>query len=43
MTNGLLLYDTQNYMIKIDKNVRSVFRNLTDTMLHIIIIWFSDS
>ncbi|CAD8131847.1 unnamed protein product [Paramecium octaurelia] len=43
MTNGLLLYDRQNYMIKVDKNQKSVFRNLTDTMLHIIIIWFSDS
>ncbi|CAD8140574.1 unnamed protein product [Paramecium pentaurelia] len=43
MTNGLLLYDRQNYMIKVDKNLKSVFRNLTDTMLHIIIIWFSDS
>ncbi|CAD8150484.1 unnamed protein product [Paramecium pentaurelia] len=43
MTNGLLLYDRQNYMVKIDKNQKSVFRNLTDTMLHIIIIWFSDS
>ncbi|CAD8055639.1 unnamed protein product [Paramecium sonneborni] len=43
MTNGLLLYDRQNYLIKVDKNQKSVFRNLTDTMLHIIIIWFSDS
>ncbi|CAD8138323.1 unnamed protein product [Paramecium octaurelia] len=43
MTNGLQLYDKQNYMIKVDKVFRSVFRNLTDTMLHIIIIWFSDS
>ncbi|CAD8057346.1 unnamed protein product [Paramecium sonneborni] len=43
MTHGLLLYDRQHYMIKVDKNLKSVFRNLTDTMLHIIIIWFSDS